>query len=165
LNHGKEIVMPIYMRFFENGVRAVMDGEVTAKGHEKWIELSSLELGLSKNQRSDPLEYPPIKSDAVITKSQDSTSMQLFHRSVYSRPLTVDVHFVKPGETEPNLSFTLQNTEISNFVMASGQSDESFTLAFSKITYNAHEASPDVSRHSKVLMKRSTGKRGAHRKR
>jgi type VI secretion system secreted protein Hcp len=161
----KEIVMPIYMRLFENGVRAVVDGEVTAKGHEKWIELSSLQLGLSTTLGSDVLGYPPIKSEAAITKSQDSTSMQLFNRSINSPPLTVDVHFVKPGETEPYLSFSLQNTEISSFGIASGTSEERLTLAFSKITYNTHEASPDVSRHSKVIMNRSTGKRGAHRKR
>jgi type VI protein secretion system component Hcp len=157
--------MPIYMRLFENGVRAVVDGEVTAKGHEKWIEVSSLQLSLAQNQSSAVWEYPPMKSEAAITKSPDSTSMEIFNRSIDGRPMTVDVHFVKPGETVPYVSFSLQNTEISYFGIANGQFEESLTLAFSKISYNTHEASPDVSHHSKVLMKRSTGKRGAHHKR
>ena len=61
--------MPIYMRFFENGVRAVMDGEAPRRGDENGSRAVEPRLGLSKNQRSDPLEYPPIKSDAMITKS------------------------------------------------------------------------------------------------
>ena len=115
-----------------------------------------------------PLPLHPAKpkifmSEVVITKSPDSASMQLFNESVRLRPMTVEVDFVKPGETAPYITFTLQNATVSVFVMATHQSKESVSLSFSKVTYNKHDVGADVSRHLKTLTKGSRANPGIRR--
>ena len=67
---------------------------------------------------------------------------------------------MKAGKKAPYLSFTLQNTLIANYAVGKTVFDESFTLTYSKLTYVTHDANPDVSPHSEVIMKGSTGNPG-----
>jgi len=162
LSRGREIVMPTYMRFTEKGL-AVVKGDVTAKGHEKWIELATFQMALPQGHGSRDPDVASSMSEVVITKSPDSASMQLFNESVRLRPMTVEVDFVKPGETAPYITFTLQNATVSVFVMATHQSKESVSLSFSKVTYNKHDVGADVSRHLKTLTKGSRANPGIRR--
>ena len=131
--------MPIYMRITKKGL-PVMTGDVTEKGHEKWIELLSVQMGQFKSIAT--------VSEIVITKSMDSASMALWNQSLYGEGLTIQIDLVKSGE--PYLTYTLQNALISGYQPGP---TESLTLNFTKMTFDAHGTGPDVSGHAQGFMK------------
>jgi type VI protein secretion system component Hcp len=144
--------MPIFMRITKNGL-AVINGDATAKGHERWIELKSVQIGQMRPTATK-------RSEIVVTKSQDSSSADIFNRSLYGEGLTVQIDLMKPGKKSPYLTYTLQDTHFSGFFPGNHSSDERVTLDFAKMTYDTHDAAPDVSRHSEVIMKGSSGNPG-----
>ena len=131
--------MPIYMRITKKG-QPVLTGDVTEKGHEKWIELLSVQMGQFKSIAT--------VSEIVITKSMDSASMALWNQSLYGEGLTIQIDLVKSGE--PYLTYTLQNALISGYQPGP---TESLTLNFTKMTFDAHGTGPDVSGHAQGFMK------------
>jgi len=140
--------MPIYMRITQKGL-PVMTGDVTAKGHEKWIELSSVQMGLSRSIAPKPDEKASSSaSEIVVTKPRDSASMALWKQSLYGEGLTIQIDFVKSGEAY--LTYTLQNALISSYQPGV---TESLSLNFTKITYDTHGTGPDVSGHAEKFMK------------
>jgi type VI secretion system secreted protein Hcp len=154
--------MPIYMRITKNGVPTIT-GDVTAKGHEKWIELSSAQLG---QFRSIPKgRAASTVSEITITKSMDCASAALFLQSLNGEGLTIQIEFVKSGEPDSTyLTFTLQNALISGYQPSRSQAgppSESITLNFTKITFDTHGIGPDVSRHAEMLMRGSDAAAGA----
>jgi len=154
--------MPIYMRITKNGL-PVINGDATAKGYEKWIELSSVQMSQSRlsvapNRRNTREASAPITSEIVITKAADSASTALFRQSLYGEGVAIQIDFVKSGGgTSTYLTFTLQNALISSYQTSGNQglSDrpmESLALNFTKITFDMHGSGPDVSDHAQVLM-------------
>jgi type VI secretion system secreted protein Hcp len=127
-----------------------IDGDVTSAGHEKWIELSSLQWGCGRGMTSptgsgsDRESSTPSVSEVVVTKVTDGSSSNLFRTSLGFGPgaegKTVKIDFVKTDveKPEPYLQIELTNTLISGFSMSSGgdRPSESLTLNFTKITYN-----------------------------
>jgi type VI secretion system Hcp family effector len=150
LNRCEEIAMPIYMRITKKGV-PIIAGSAAAKGHEKWIELSSAQMGSSRSEA--------INREIVITKSMDSASMALFQQSLYGEGVTIQIDFVKSGRHKSTyLTFTLQDVLISSYQPGFSRSDgptptESVALNFTKITFDTHGASPDATGHAEVLMR------------
>jgi type VI secretion system secreted protein Hcp len=138
--------MPIYMRITKNGA-PVITGEATAKGYEKWIELSSVQMGQSRSMAPNG-ETSATVSEIVITKSMDSASMALWKQSLYGEGVTIQIDFVKPDG--PYLTYTLQNALISDYRPGP---TESLTLNFTKMTFDTHGTGPDVSRHAEGFMK------------
>ena len=151
--------MPSYMRITKNGL-PVINGEATAKGHERWIELSGVRMDAFDRLAGSIHSSAVSMSEIVVTKSEDSASTALFNQSLNGEAVTVQIDFVKPGEKSPYLTYTLQNTRIIDFARGTSSSDERITLKFKKMTSDTHDASPDVSRHSEVIMKGSTGNPG-----
>jgi type VI secretion system secreted protein Hcp len=153
-NRCEEIAMPIYMRIAKNGL-PIITGDATANGHEKWIELSSAQMGTF---RSIAPNGPSAStgSEIVITKSMDSASNALFRQSLNGEGATIQIDFVKSGENESTyLTFTLQNALISEYQPSrsgQGRPTESLTLNFTKITFNIHDG-PDISSHAEVIMR------------
>ena len=92
--------MPAYMRITKNGL-PVINGEATTKGHERWIELSAVQVGPFKSFASTSLTPSCNLSEIVITKSEDSASAALFNQSLNGEGVTVQIDFVKPGEKSP----------------------------------------------------------------
>jgi type VI secretion system secreted protein Hcp len=142
--------MPIYMRITQNGL-PVITGDVTAKGHEKWIELTSAQFlrstdtsGGTSGQRE---AAGPVIKEIVITKMQDSASGQLILAATTSAKgdLKVQIDFVKPDKKGDStyLTFTLQNVIITSYNRA--PSGEKLTLNFPKITFDLHETGADIS--------------------
>jgi type VI secretion system secreted protein Hcp len=155
LNRCKEIAMPIYMKITKNGL-PVITGDVTAQGHEKWIELLSAQMGQFKSNaanKGDTREASkPTVSEIVITKAMDSASSALFQQSLHGEGVTIQIDFVKSDSTY--LTFTLQDVLISGYQTSSSRSDrptESFTLNFTKIAFDMHRT--DVSDHAETLMR------------
>jgi type VI secretion system secreted protein Hcp len=151
--------MPIYMRITQNGL-PVITGDVTAKGHEKWIELTSAQLGVlrsadtSGGTSGQQEATGPVAKEIFITKMQDSASGQLILAITTSGKgeMKIQIDFVKPDKKGDStyLTFTLQNAIISSYSMApsrGGKPHEKLTLNFTKITSNWHETGADISQN------------------
>lgn len=149
LNRRKEFAMPIYMKITKKGL-PVITGDATAKGHEKWIELLSVQMGPSRSFMPIGGGVTANVSEIVITKSMDSASTALWHESLYGERLTIQVDFVKSDA--PYLTYTLLNAVISSFQPGPGTA-ESVTLTFTKMTLDSHGTGPDASGHAEGVMK------------
>jgi type VI secretion system secreted protein Hcp len=147
------MAMPIYMRITKNGVPAV-SCDVTAKGHERWIELSTVQMGQSRPIGIDKEQSEPAVSEIVVTKSMDSASPALFQQSLNGEATTIQIDFLKSGrDNSPYLTYTLQKAVISSFSSGIGRTDESVSLRFTRMTLDTHGIGPDVSGHAGILMR------------
>ena len=74
--------MPIYMKITQNGL-PIINGDVTAKGHEKWIALTAVQLGsqrpagTSDGASGQKEAGKSVLREIVFTKMQDSASRPL----------------------------------------------------------------------------------------
>lgn len=148
LNRRKEFAMPIYMRITKKGL-PVITGDATAKGHEKWIELLSVQMGPSRSLTPVGGGTASV-SEITITKSMDSASTVLWHESLHGEGLTIQIDFAKSDA--PYLTYTLLNALVSGFQPGPGTA-ESLTLTFTKMTLDSHGTGPDVSGHAEGVMK------------
>ena len=131
--------MPIFMSY--DGI----DGDVTAEGHEKWIELSSCQFGVGRSITNPTAKgvnreaSAPSVSEIVVTKVTDGASCKLFQASLFGEGKTVNIDFCKTDKDklEPYLSLTLENTMVSSFSTSSGgdRPSESLSLNFTKIEF------------------------------
>jgi type VI secretion system secreted protein Hcp len=152
-NRCKEIAVPIYMKIAKNGV-PVIRGDATVKGHQGWIELSTVQMGLSRPPATDREQSEPSVSEIVVTKSMDSASPALFQQSLDGEAATIQIDFLKSGrDNSPYLTYTLQKAVISSYSTGIGRTDESVSLRFTKMTIDAHGTGPDVSAHAGLLMR------------
>jgi type VI secretion system secreted protein Hcp len=136
--------MPIFMHYPE------IPGDVTTKGHEKWIELSTCILGNirtftnpSKSGYGDREADTPIVTELGIAKLLDDASIGLWCASLGFGPAgegqTVQIDFCKTdtSQPEPYLQLTLENTLISSYGL-SGAGDrptETLNLNFTKVEF------------------------------
>jgi type VI secretion system secreted protein Hcp len=148
--------MPIYMKITKNGM-PVIKGDASAKGREKWIELSSAQMGQSRIVTNTSTSEAPASSisEIVITKMMDSATTALFRQSMNGEGVTIQIDFVKPGGKKgapPStyLSITLHDALISNYQIVNrfSRATETLTLNFAKMTFDLHDAGPDVSDHA-----------------
>ena len=135
--------MPIFLQY--QGI----DGDVTTAGHEKWIEVHSIQWGtgrgISMNTASgaDREGSTPSVSEVVVTKDTDSASPNLLRASLGLPPAdegkTVNIDFCKTdtSQPEPYLQFTLDNCLVSGYSLSSGgdRPSESVTLNFTKVEF------------------------------
>ena len=136
--------MPVFMQY--DGI----DGDVTSAGHEKWIECSSWQFGVSRAMTSstssaaDREGSTPSVSEIIITKVTDGSSPNFFRAALGLGPggegKTVKIDFCKTdvAQPEPYLQFELTNTLVSGFTMSSGgdRPTESVSMNFTKIAVN-----------------------------
>lgn len=132
--------MPIYMQY--DGI----DGDVTAAGHEKWIELHSCQMGVSRHITNpsgrgvDREASAPAVSEIVVTKNTDAASTNLFRAALWGEGKTVKIDFCKTDKDkqEAYLQLELENTLVSNYSVSSGgdRPMESLSMNYTKITYN-----------------------------
>lgn len=113
--------MPIYMQY--DGI----DGAVTTKGLEKWIELESLQFATSRGMHSAARSAAirestdPSISEIVITKRVDKTSPQLFRESLAgAMKATVRFKFTTTAKdkVETYLSYELSNCGVSSYSLS-----------------------------------------------
>ncbi len=129
--------MPIYMKF--DGI----DGNVTAKGHEKWIEVNSVQWGVGRGigspvgRDSNREASAPSISEVTTTKSTDETSPLFFQEACVGEGKKVQFHFVRTSasQLETYLEITLSNTLVSGYSTSSGGDlpTESLSFNFTKI--------------------------------
>jgi type VI secretion system secreted protein Hcp len=120
-------------------------GESAAKGHEKWIEIGSVQLGVGRGIRT-PVgssakreASAPNVSEVMITKLMDSTSPLLFQEALIGKASEAKIDLVETGHDQlnPYLEITLTNAMISGYSVSSGgdRPSESISLNFTKIEY------------------------------
>jgi len=133
--------MPIYMRITKNGV-PVITGDVSAQGHENWIEISSFSFGIQRDLPRDvePKEKPRAQ-EVIVTKANDSASTKLMHASLglapYDGSLQVQFDFVK-GTNIVYYKVFLSDALISRWSISSGgdRPSETVTFNFMKLAYD-----------------------------
>jgi type VI secretion system secreted protein Hcp len=131
--------MPIYMNY--DGVT----GDVTAKGHENWIELSSFQWGIGRGITSpvggskDREASAPSVSEIVVTKISDNSTTDMLKQSLTGDGKTVKIDFCKTDKDQftPYYQIELDNTLISGLSFSSGgdRPMESISLNFTKVTF------------------------------
>ena len=128
--------MPIYMKYDS------IDGDVTATGHEKWIEVNSFQFGVGRGisapvgGSSDREASAPSVSEIVVTKPTDVASVKIMTEALQGEGQDCTIDFCKTdaGKLNVYLSYTLTNTMISGFSSSSGgdRPQESISLNFTK---------------------------------
>ena len=131
--------MPIYMNY--DGV----PGDVTAEGHEKWIELNSVQWGVGRGISSptgasaDRESSAPSVSEITVTKDTDASSPKLLNEALQGEGKKVVIDFCKTdkGKLEVYLTITLENTMVSGYSLSSGgdRPSESVSLNFTKVEF------------------------------
>jgi type VI secretion system secreted protein Hcp len=156
--------MPIYMEF--EGVK----GDVTAAGHEAWIELNSFQWGTGRGITSplggskDREASAPSISEIVVTKASDNASANLIRESLWGEGKKVKIDFCKTDKEkfEPYYQYELENTLISGYSVSSGgdRPTESLSLNFTKVTFNdiSMGAKNETGDPDRVMYDLSTGK-------
>jgi type VI secretion system secreted protein Hcp len=129
--------MPIYVKY------ASIDGDVTAAGHEKWIEVNSFQWGVGRGISSptggsaDRESSAPSVSEIVVTKPTDMASTNLLNEALQGEGVDVTIDFCKTDKGNLNvyLSYVLNNTMISGFSLSSGgdRPQESLSFNFTKV--------------------------------
>lgn len=145
--------MPIYMQI--DGIK----GNVTAKGHEGWIEILTFDHSVNRTITTHPgYTYDreasaPTINEAVMSKLIDSTSPKLFGLSTVGKSLDkVVIDFTKTGdELTTFLTYTLANVMVSSYNVTGTNSalpNESITINFTKLEIKFTPFDPKDSQQS-----------------
>jgi type VI secretion system secreted protein Hcp len=131
--------MPIYMKV--EGV----DGDVTAEGHDKWIELQSFQLGVGRHigsptgRHAEREAAAPSISEIVVTKTSDVSSAKLFQQTLWGEGVKVQIDFCKTDKDKLEIydQYELEQVLFSNMSVSSGgeRPMESLALNFTKIIF------------------------------
>jgi len=131
--------VPIYMQY--DGVT----GEVTAKGHEKWIEISSFQWGVGRGistpsgSGGDRNTTAPSVSEVTVTKPFDGSSVGLFQELLTpgdAKKVVLDFVRTDKDQLTTFLSMELDDVMVSGYHVSSGgdgQPQESLSLNFTKV--------------------------------
>lgn len=130
--------MPIYVKY------AAIDGDVTAEGHDKWIEVNSFQWGVGRGissptgGSSDRESSAPSVSEIVVTKPTDIATVKMLDEALEGEGVDVTIDFCKTDKGKLNvyLSYTLNNTMISGYSISSGgdRPQESLSFNFTKVS-------------------------------
>lgn len=130
--------MAIYMKV--DGI----NGNVTAAGHEKWIEINSMSFGIgrgintpSAGRESNREASIASISEIQVSKIMDETTPLIFIEACIGVAKKVEIHLCRTGDKiQSFMEYILNNVLISSYsVQASGDGDpyESLSLNFDKI--------------------------------
>ncbi len=141
--------MAIYMNW--DGI----PGAVTTAGHEKWIELNSLQWGVgraigtaARGAMTREASEPNL-SEIVITKVLDKASTKLFTEAVagdLSKTVKIALTTTTAGKTDVYLAYELSECGVSGYSISTGgdKPTESLTINFTKIMCTYTERDPKV---------------------
>jgi len=130
--------MSIYMKI--DGIK----GKVTAKGHEEWIDVSSLQWGVGRaissavGTSADREASKPSISEVSVTKLMDESSPMIFAEACVGKgkKVLIDLCTVGTDSIDPYMSYELEDCMISGYSVSSGgdRPSESVSLSFTKMT-------------------------------
>jgi type VI secretion system secreted protein Hcp len=130
--------MAIFMKY------GGLEGEVTAKGYEKWIEVHSLQWGVGRGVSvgvgggSKREATAPHVSEITITKSMDVASPLLLKESIGGKAQEVKIDITQTDNNGKHVAFqkyVLSDTLTSGYSISSGgdRPHESLSLNFGKV--------------------------------
>ncbi len=132
--------MAIYMKI--DGI----DGHATAKGHENWIEIDSVDFNVQRNINtkpggiSDRETTVPSVGEIVITKTMDKASPHLFSESCVGKAKNVQIDVCQTSDQpDPYMTYKLNNVLLSNYTVSAADRveksapKETVNLNFDKI--------------------------------
>lgn len=119
-----------------------IEGDVTASGHEGWMECQSLQWGVGREIRTptggsqERESSAPSVSDVTVTKLMDKSTPALFTEACVGKSKRVRIDLVQSGDQlETYLSYTLTNSLVSGYSISSAgdRPTESISFNFTKI--------------------------------
>ncbi len=132
-----------------------INGDSIIEGHDKWITISSLQMGVGRaisvsGGGADRETSNPSFSELTMTKSTDIASADLFMQAVCGKSLgKAEIHFVQTGGADKKqqvfLKIELTDAIVSSYSASSGgdRPSESFSLNFTQISYQYDAFSGD----------------------
>ncbi len=133
-----------------------INGPVSTKGFEKWIELSSFQWGSgraigSAARGSTSREHSePSLSEVTVAKLTDVASPKLFLELVAGKldnKVTIKFTTTTKGAIDTFLTFELTDCGVSGYSLSSGgeMPQESISLNFTKISKTFKGLDPDIA--------------------
>lgn len=119
--------MPSYMNI-QN-----IEGDVTAKGHENWIEIKAIQFNTERQLNTQPGRIRdregnrPYISEFIILKDMDNTSPLIFAESCVGKAKPqIKIHLCTTGdEITPYMEYVLSNVIISAYSIDSSDQNDS----------------------------------------
>lgn len=117
-------------------------GDVTAKGHEGWLECHSVQWGVGRGihtttgSSQERESSAPSVSEVTVSMSMNKATPLIFTEACVGKSKLVKIDLVQTGtELETYMSYTLDNALISGYSMSSGgdKPSESVSFNFTKI--------------------------------
>jgi len=119
-------------------------GKVTAKGHEEWIDVSSVQWGVGRaissavGTSADREASKPSISEVSVTKLMDESSPHIFTEACVGKSKPVQIHLCTVGTDQINtyMEYELEDCMVSGYSVSSGgdRPSESISLSFTKMT-------------------------------
>jgi type VI secretion system secreted protein Hcp len=123
----------------------VIKGDAQQTGHEDWINIDSLQLGVGRSitvsgSGKDRDTSTPSFSEVTCTKSSDIASNEIFAQATYGKKICdmAVVHFIQTGGENAGqvfMEYELYEPIIASYSVSSGgeRPAESFSINFTKI--------------------------------
>ncbi len=119
-------------------------GDVTAMGHEDWIECSSMQWGVgrgittSTGSSQERESSATTVSDVTLTKVMDKCTPQIFKEACVGTAKKVNIDLIQTGGTQLDtyMTYELTNSLISGYSVSScivGKPEESVSFNFTKV--------------------------------
>ena len=147
-----------------------VDGDVTAAGHEGWIECLTMNWGVGRGIHTptgvaqERESSAPSVSEVTVTTAMNKATPLLFTEACVGKSKLVKIHLVQTGEElETYMAYELDHSLISGYSMSSGgeRPSESISFNFTQIDMkytpydNKHNAGSPVPAGYNI----STGKK------
>jgi type VI secretion system secreted protein Hcp len=136
-----------------------IEGDVTAEGHEGWIECSSMQWGVGRGIQTttgssrERESSAPTVSEVTVTTAMNKATPLLFTEACVGKSKPVKIDLVQTGEAlETYMSYELGDALISGYSMSTSgdRPSESVSFNFTKIEMkytpydNKHQAQAPV---------------------
>ena len=127
------------------------DGSVTASGYEKWIELDSMDFGVSRGVSMDTGNMAnraaglPSFSEVTVSKYTDDSTYGLLNDAILGKEgKEIELAVVEPGDTPTEyVKYLLKDAIVSSYSMSAAgeQPHESVAISYSfvEIAFTTHD--------------------------
>lgn len=129
--------MAIYLKYGD------IKGKVTAKGHEQWIAVDSLQWGVGRaissqvGSAKDREASKPNISEITVSKLMDEASPLIFTEACVGKSQKAQIHLCTVGtdQIETYMEYTLEDCMVSGYSVSSGgdRPTESISFSFTKM--------------------------------
>lgn len=118
-----------------------LEGDVTAAGHEGWIECGSMDFGMGRNIQTatgssqERESSAPTLSDVTIVKNMDKCTPKLFEQACIGTSKLVKIDLVQTGEQlDTYMSYELTDSLVAAYSTNTGgeRPTESVSFNFTK---------------------------------